>query len=364
MFDTMVLLAVLAWLLLLVLPIRSWLNGEVLDEVAPTSAVEDVTILIPARDEANYIGETVRSLRAQASDVDIVVIDDGSTDGTPRIVAEADPTSRVISSLEKPDGWSGKLWALEQGLALVSTPRVMLLDADISINPGFLAAMLSAMTAKRVQLLSIMARLRTMSFWEKLLIPAFVFFFKQVYPFRLANSESHFVAAAAGGCILLETRLLKELGGFEAIKSDIIDDCALARLMKDAGYRTWLGLSHCVVSRRKYDSLASIWTMVDRTAFCQLNYSVVLLLVCTFVMVLCFWFPVFGLFASSAVLPACVALSAMMVSYIPTLSFYRLNPLWATCLPVIGTLYLAMTWSSAMKHLVGMGVEWKGRQYR
>lgn len=362
MLEITAVLAMVAWLVLLALPVRSWRNGEVLDQTTPDAPLLPLTVLVPARNEVDYIGDTVAALSRQAQDVEVIVIDDGSTDGT--AAAAADAGARVIRSAEKPDGWSGKLWALEQGLSQVTRSRILLLDADITVDDGFLAAMQSAMTDKGVALLSIMARLRTASLWERLLIPAFVFFFKQMYPFRLANSRAPLVAAAAGGCIMIEARVLRDIGGFDAIKDAIIDDCTLARKVKNKGHRTWIGLSHRVTSRRAYDSLGAIWTMVDRTAFCQLKFSILLLALCTLVMMICFWAPVAALATPASVPFGLVGLGAMATSYLPTLHFYRQSPLWALAMPLIATLYLAMTWSSAAKHLFGSGVEWKGRQYR
>jgi len=196
-------------------------------------------------------------------------------------------------------------------------------------------------------------------------VPAFVYFFKMLYPFRLSNSDFLGVAAAAGGCILLETRLIEEIGGFKAIRSELIDDCALAKRVKSLGYRTWIGLTHSVRSLRPYEDLAGIWSMVTRTAFCQLRYSPWVLAGTTAIMMMVFWLPVAGLFfpvASAKVMSAC-ALAALILTYLPTLKFYERSRGWAVTLPLIATLYLAMTWSSALHFWVGAGLRWKGRFY-
>ena len=197
-------------------------------------------------------------------------------------------------------------------------------------------------------------------------MPAFVYFFKMLYPFRLSNSGSTRVAAAAGGCILLETRLIEEIGGFKAMRMELIDDCALAKRVKALGYRTWIGLTHSVHSLRSYEDLADIWSMVARTAFCQLRYSAILLVGTTMIMLLVFWLPIAGLFFPAViakVISAC-ALAAMILSYLPTLKFYGQSRSWALLLPLIATFYLAMTWSSAIWFWVGTGSPWKGRFYR
>jgi hopene-associated glycosyltransferase HpnB len=214
-------------------------------------------------------------------------------------------------------------------------------------------------------LVSVMARLRMESAWERLLIPAFVYFFKLLYPFRLSNGPGRWVAAGAGGCMLVERSALEAIGGFAAVRGALIDDCALARAIKGSGRRIWIGLSHGVTSHRPYRGLGPIWEMVARTAYTQLGTSPKLLLACTAVMLLAFWAPLAGaLFGAGA--PRTVAalgLAAMALSYQPVLRFYRRSPAWAAALPLIGTLYLAMTWDSALRCWRGERSRWKGRSY-
>jgi hopene-associated glycosyltransferase HpnB len=199
--------------------------------------------------------------------------------------------------------------------------------------------------------------------WEKLLIPAFVYFFKLLYPFRIANSPSRLVAAAAGGCVLLDTAVLDRIGGFAALRDALIDDCALARRVKRTGARTWVGLTHSAVSQRPMAGLGAIWQMVARSAFAQLRFSTMLLVVCVALLVLAFWVPLAGLFVPGTRAAAAVALVAMMASYVPVLRFYGRSPLWALTLPVAGTLYLLMTVSSAVRAWRGVKSRWKGRNY-
>jgi hypothetical protein len=273
-----------------------------------------------------------------------------------------------------------------------------LLDADIDLRPGIVGVLRQKLEENHLHLISLMARMRMVNFWERLLMPAFVYFFKMLYPFRLSNSSftplemkprssaaglgpriipawfdaplkfltgfTH-VAAAAGGCILLETRLIREIGGFKAIRNELIDDCALVKRVKSLGYKTWIGLTHSVHSLRSYENLAGIWNMVARTAFFQLRYSAMLLIGTTTIMLLVFWLPVAGLFfpvASAKIISAC-AFGALILSYLPTLKFYKQSRGWALVLPLIATLYLAMTWSSAIRFWVGAGSPWKGRFY-
>ena len=229
--------------------------------------------------------------------------------------------------------------------------------------------MLAALLAKRSEsgaaLVSIMATLSTAGFWERLLVPAFVYFFKLLYPFALSNGSRTPIAAAAGGCILIERQALEEIGGFAALSGALIDDCALAAAVKGSGRRTWIGLGHGVVSHRAYDGLAPIWAMVARTAYTQLRHSPALLALCTALMVFAFWAPLLALPALPAWTAAVAAsgLAAMALSYQPMLRFYGRSPAWALALPLIGTLYLAMTWNSAINSWRGKGARWKGRRY-
>ncbi len=356
------------WLAIMLLPWRPWDTREVIDSAStsPDADLSDITVLIPARNEAEVIGTTLSSLKSQGNDLAVVVVDDRSTDGTVTAAQTLGVQNlRIISGESPPADWSGKLWALEQGFRHMNTPLTLLLDADIELRPGIVGALRQKLKGNHLHLVSLMSQMRMVNFWERLLMPAFVYFFKMLYPFRLSNSSFTRVAAAAGGCILLETRLIKEIGGFKTIRKELIDDCALARRVKSLGYRTWIGLTHSVHSLRSYDKLAGIWNMVARTAFCQLRYSAMLLIGTTTIMLLVFWLPVAGLFfpvASAKIISAC-AFGALILSYLPTLKFYKQSRGWALVLPLIATLYLAMTWSSAIRFWVGAGSPWKGRFY-
>ena len=270
----------------------------------------------------------------------------------------------MIEGTAPPDAWSGKLWALEQGRLRAARPLLLLLDADIALAPGVIAALLAKRAETGAAMVSVMATLSTAGAWEKLLIPAFVWFFKLLYPFALANGARRWPAAAAGGCILVERAAVEAIGGFAAVKGALIDDCALAAAVKAGGRRSWIGLGHGVVSHRAYPGLGSIWAMVSRTAYTQLGHSPALLLLCTALMALLFWAPLAAL-----AVPgwqrwlAAAGLAAMGLSYQPILRFYRVSPAWALALPVIAALYLAMTWTSAIQSWRGQGATWKGRRY-
>ena len=356
------------WLTILLLPWRPWSTSEVLDVSSPLPEVDlgDITVLIPARNEAETIKATLPALTAQGRGLNIILIDDQSSDGTGQVARKAvDENLLIIKGKSLPSGWTGKLWALEQGRSHIRTPFTLLLDADIEPLPGIIGELKRAMQERDVQLISLMAELRMDTFWEKLLMPAFIYFFKLLYPFRLSNTGTSRVAAAAGGCILLETRLLHEIGGFNSLRGALIDDCALARRIKTLGYKTWIGLTHSVRSIRPYEKLRTIWEMVARTAFTQLHYSGLVLALCTAIMVLSFVVPGLGLFLPSGMAKffSALGLAIMILCYLPTLKFYGLPGRWALALPLIGILYLAMTWTSAMRYWLGGGSHWKGRAY-
>ena len=246
----------------------------------------------------------------------------------------------------------------------MTTPYVLLLDADIRLGAGVVLDLLDHLTERRLGLVSVMARLPTSGIWERLLVPAYVFFFKLLYPFARVNRPDTPLAAAAGGCMLLQVAALDRAGGFQAIAAELIDDCALAARVKGAGSPIWLCLSPAVVSQRGYRRLTDFWQMVARSAFTELDYSVTRLLVCTGLMGLAFVVPMaalFGLGYSAAV--GAVALLLMMATYMPMVRFYNLPVLWATTLPVVAMLFLAMTWSSAWSYWRGTRALWKNRAY-
>ncbi len=222
MVDVLSLLpAFIAGLVTWLLPWRPWSTHERLDAAPPREPADlsDITVLMPARNEAAVIGHTLEALASQGRDLSVIVIDDQSTDGTAAIARGVEGLNlRVIAGQPLPRGWSGKLWALEQGRMLARTPLILLLDADIALAPGTLAALRAHLLDRRLQLVSLMAHLGMVTFWEKLLLPAFVYFFKMLYPFALANSPNPRQAAAAGGCILVESRALGDLGGFAALQ--------------------------------------------------------------------------------------------------------------------------------------------------
>ncbi len=354
------------WVSVLALPWQPWRIREKLEVADNKNAdLSDVTVLIPARNEAKVIAGTLASLTSQGKNLKIILVNDQSTDATGAVIREGNIEAlTIIEGMPLEAGWTGKLWALQQGLVRIKTDKVLLLDADIQLKSGAIASLREKMQRQGLHLISLMAALRMHSVWEKMLMPAFIYFFKLLYPFHLSNSKSRRIAAAAGGCILLSREALIQTGGFAPIRDKIIDDCALARQFKNAGFRTWVGLSHAAVSHRRYDDLSGIWEMVARTAFTQLRYSTGLLALCCTLLILAFVSPVICLFIAdwNTNLLALFSLTLMLISYFPTVRYYSLNPLWTLTLPATGVLYLLMTLTSAQRYWRGVGASWKERK--
>ena len=383
-------IALAIWVGLLCFRGQFWRADQCLDvQVNGLEVWPSVCAVIPARNEAELLPVTLRSLLVQdyPGPFTTVLVDDHSTDGTANVaqsVAEALDTSRlhVVSAEPLPAGWTGKLWAMEQGVRQAQTltppPDYFLLtDADIEHDSANLRRLIAKAKQENLDLVSLMVLLRCQSFWEQFLIPAFVFFFQKLYPFRWVNNPSNSTAAAAGGCILIAREALTRIGGIQAVRQALIDDCALAEAVKCGGVadnvstkgRIWLGLSSLTRSLRPYPSLATIWEMVARTAFTQLNYSPWMLLGTLIGMTLIYVVSpvgaIFGVVTGNWPM-AIAGLSGwllMAYAYLPTLRLYACSPLLAFCLPAIALLYTLMTLDSALRHWRGQGGAWKGRVY-
>lgn len=362
-------LTALIWLISFILPWQPWRTREILESEpeSPQHDLSDITVLIPARNEAQVISTTLAALKYQGQGLKVIIVNDDSTDNTVELVRQIElPELTLVHSEKLPEGWTGKLWAQHQGLKKINTPLTLLLDADIELTPGMIAALKNKLRTEKLQFVSLMAKLHFSTFWEKLLMPAFIYFFKILYPFALSNRQNSKVAAAAGGCILVETKVLQKIGAMEVLKDAVIDDCTLAKEVKKAGYKTWIGLTHHVLSKRSCTRLAEIWNMVARTAYTQLRYSLLLLLLCSVIMLLMYCLPIFGLicFDGLAWTLSLFSLLMMIIMYSPTLKFYSLNLVWAFAMPFIASLYLLMTWTSAVRYWHGVRSEWKGRIYK
>jgi len=367
-------LALAAWLCVLVAPYQPHRVRERLEADAEASDdLGSVTAIVPARDEAELIGRTIAALAQQGRGLTVVVVDDQSSDDTrgaaTRAAAQSGLALRVVDGRPLPDGWAGKLWALEQGLTVADRPHVLLLDADIELGPRTVPTLLAKLRERDATLVSLMAELTCETFWERLLSPAFVFFFKLLYPFARSNDAVKATAAAAGGCMLIRTDALREIGGFAAIRGALIDDCTLAAALKRHRPPIWIGMTHSVRSLRAYPTLDDFWSMVARSAFTQLRYSAWWLLLATAMMIVTLLAPIAGVVAGAATgdvrlaLTAGAAWLAIAATYWPVVSFYRLPPAWAATLPLAAALFLAMTWSSAIGYWRGTRARWKARDY-
>ena len=339
-----------------------------------------VQAVVPARDEADMLPQTLPSLLAQdyAGPLRVVVVDDHSTDGTDRILAEHAATSpdrlTAVSGRPLPAGWTGKLWALQTGLdaalsdASHPVDYVWFTDADISHGPSTLSQLVGKAENERFQLVSLMAKLESRGVWAGLLIPAFVYFFQKLYPFPWVSDDKRSTAAAAGGCVLVERETLDRIGGLARIRGELIDDCALAAAIRTEGQgRLWLGLTDTTVSRRPYDRLWDVWGMVARTAFTELNHSVLKLAGTVIGMLLLYIVPPLVVLAwpwhgaGGAAAAALGAWLVMAVTYLPTLRLYGRSWGLSLTLPLAGLLYTGMTIDSARRHWLGRGGNWKGR---
>ncbi|GAB2808048.1 glycosyltransferase [Streptomyces chlorus] len=338
-----------------------------------------VCVVVPARDEAAVLPVSLPSLLAQdyPGRAEVFLVDDGSTDGTGRLARElADRHGglplTVGSPGEPPAGWTGKLWAVRHGIGLARAraPEYLLLtDADIAHAPDSLRRLVAAARTGGFDVVSQMARLRVESGWERLVVPAFVYFFAQLYPFRRVGRDGSRTAAAAGGCVLLRAEAAERARIPDAVRQAVIDDVALARAVKAVGGRVWLGLAEGVDSVRPYPRPADLWRMVSRCAYAQLRHSPVLLAGTVAGLALVYLVPpvavAAGLAAGNtpAVAAGAAAWLVMTGTYVPMLRYYR-QPLWlAPLLPFTAFLYLLMTVDSAVQHYRGRGAAWKGRTY-
>ena len=334
-----------------------------------------VVAVIPARDEAEVIGGTVESLLRQdyRGGFSVVIVDDHSCDDTADIARRSAALSgasdrlTVLAAPMLPPGWTGKLWATQHGIRHVEarpggSTYLLLTDADIRFADDTLTELVSRAVRQRLVLTSLLAKLRCVSLPERAFIPAFVFFFQMLYPFPWVNRADRRTAAAAGGCMLVDREALETAGGLDAIRSELIDDCALARLLKPHG-PIWLGLSRRIESARAYRSLGEIRRMIIRCAYAQLRFSRWWLAVSTLAMIVTYLAPpVLALFGSGMTqLLGALGWTLMALALQPTLRFYGLSFWWGLALPVIGAAYLVFTLDSAFQHLRGRGGEWKGR---
>lgn len=333
-----------------------------------------VTAIVPARNEADVIARSLQSLVMQdyGGSFGVILVDDNSDDGTAQVARRATTEVNrgdrlsILRGLPLPKGWTGKLWALNQGVESASKNRpayYWLSDADIVYAPDTLRTMVLRAEKNKLSAVSLMARLRCQSFAERMLIPAFIFFFQMLYPFRWVNQTRSRTAAAAGGCVLVRREALADIGGLAAIRGALIDDCTLAAHLKRNAGGIWLGLTRRVVSIRAYPRFEDVRRMVARSAYAQLRYSPTLLLGTLVGLVAVYVAP--PVITLTAAPPAryfaLFAWGAMALAFAPTLRFYNVSRLWAAFLPVIALCYAVFTLDSAVQHVAGRGGLWKGR---
>ncbi|MGP8303310.1 glycosyltransferase [Streptomyces inhibens] len=372
--------SLLAWVWLLLGQGFFWRTDVRLPDRRDPERWPSVAVVVPARDEAEVLPESLPSLLGQKypGRAEVFLVDDGSTDGTGALARELAAARGglplTVSSPGEPEpGWTGKLWAVRHGIALArerTAPEYLLLtDADIAHDPDSLRELVAAAGSAELDLVSQMARLRVVTFWERLIVPAFVYFFGQLYPFRRVNRPGARTAAAAGGCVLLRREAAERAGIPESIRHAVIDDVTLARAVKRSGGTIWLGLADRVDSVRPYPRPAELWRMVSRSAYAQLLHQPLLLLGTVVGLALVYLAPpvalAVGLAGGDATLAALggAAWAVMCGTFLPMLRYYG-QPLWAApLLPFTALLYLLMTVDSAVQHYRGRGAAWKGRTY-
>ncbi|WP_211769177.1 glycosyltransferase [Kutzneria sp. CA-103260] len=359
--------AALAWLYLLLAHGGFWRTTWRLPAGRSPGRWPAVVAVVPARDEADVLPLTLPTLLGQdyPGPFRVVLVDDASTDGTAQ-AALAVGTGRldIVRSDGPPSGWAGKVAAMATGVRAASDGEYLLFtDADIAHPPDGVRKLVAAAVSDDRALVSQMALLRTETVWERLIVPAFVYFFSLLFPFGKVNDPRSRTGAAAGGCMLVRQDALERAGGLAAIKDALIDDVAFGKLLKSSGHRTWLGLTTSISSQRPYPRLKDLWDMVARSAYTQLRNSPLLLVGCVLGLLLIFVVPPLAVVVgpTETRLLGLLAWAVMAGTYLPTLRFYRL-PVWlAPALPVVAVLYTAMTVDSARRHWLGRGAAWKGR---
>jgi hopene-associated glycosyltransferase HpnB len=369
--------SLLIWVVLTFFRGAFWQLHAFNDDLIPAEELREwpaVVAIVPARNEAATIERTVESLLLQdyPGTFRLVVVDDHSVDGTAELARTAGETFQgsqrvtIVAANELPVGWTGKLWALQQGVEETPKDSVEYLwftDADIVHAPDALRRLVSRAQKQELDLVSLMVLLQAKSFAERLLMPAFLYFFLKLYPSRWIADPKSQMAGAAGGCILLRRSALERIGGLATIRAEVIDDCALARAVKKTGGAIWMGLTRKSVSLRSYGSFGEIRDLIARTAYTQLGYSGVLLIATLVGMLLTYVAPVVLTFSGQTMVwrLSLTAWALMAFTYLPTVRFYGLSPLWAPLLPVAAVFYSYATWLSALRYWLGRGGQWKGR---
>ena len=360
-------LSLAIWIYLLLARGAFWRFSESVPP--PLNVAPRIAVIIPARNEAEVIGESVDSLRRQdfPGPFHIFVCDDHSSDGTAEIAQTGSPDRlTVVPVSDLPQGWTGKLWAISEGLNAAGSFNAdyyLFTDADIVHSPGNLSALVARAESAGLDLVSYMVQLRCRSFAERALIPAFVFFFFMLYPPAWIAKRERKTAGAAGGCILIRAAALHRIGGIASIRSELIDDCALAARVKHSGGRIWLEPTSRTASIRDYQTFGEVGAMISRTAFTQLRHSALLLAGTIAGLAITYLAPPLLLVSGNSIAAAFAAASWLLMSFafLPAVRFYGLSPLWAITLPAIAVFYMGATVRSAVQYWTGRGGQWKGR---
>jgi len=361
-----------------------WSNRIVFENVkfnSKNNNVHDkICVIIPARNEEKTIIKTLKSLKVQKiNNLEVIVIDDNSTDNTSKIVNNFKKEFKkvfLLSGKKLPQGWVGKTWALKQGVDFANHKKYdfyVFIDSDIVLTKNLLIKVSTFMNSSDFEMVSLMAKLNCKTIWEKILIPPFIFFFQKIYPFNLVIDQNSQIAAAAGGFIFCKARIFRDQNLYDLIPNRVIDDCNIAKLIKKKG-NIWLGLTNKVQSKRQYNNLKEIWKMVSRTAFEQLNHSVLQLLLSLFGLFLVYVLPYLGLIYSLQSFETnelsiylftinMLSISMMIFTFSPTVKFYKLGKFFAFTLPFSAIIYGCMTLSSAINYVFFKGNNWKGRKY-
>jgi hopene-associated glycosyltransferase HpnB len=376
-FIALAAISCLIWIVLTFFWGAFWKLSGFDDDAIPPGAILSwprVVAIVPARNEAESVARTVESLVQQdyPGEFHLIVVDDHSEDHTATLALttakklQAGNRVTILPAAPLQNGWTGKIWAMQQGVGLATTVRPEYLwftDADIVHAPDTLKRLVSRAESRKLDLASLMVLLQANSFPERLLTPPFQYFFLMLYPPRWIADPKARTAGAAGGCVLLRRAALERLGGFVSMRAEVIDDCALARSVKRSGGTLWMGLTRKSVSLRAYKTFGEIRDLIARTAFTQLGYSPLLLLGTLLGMFVTYIVPpVFAFHTHWSVWRLSLAAWALMtISYLPTVRYYRLWPLWAPLLPVAAAFYSYATWLSAVRYWLGRGAQWKGR---
>ncbi len=337
--------------------------------------VQKICIIIPARNEEENISETLNSIINQGlKKISILIIDDNSTDKTNLIASNLLKKKKINHQIVKgkklPNGWSGKVWALKQAVDILKKKKIeyyIFIDSDIILKKGIVSNAIDFLCQNKLLMLSLMAKLRCSSSWEKLSIPPFIYFFQKIYPFSKVNDPRNSLAAAAGGFLLCKSEVFSKKNLYEQIKDKVIDDCNIAKLIKKKG-NIWLGLTENIYSKRCYTNLSDIWKMVSRTAYEQLNFSPFYLCFSIFGMCIIYLYPVLVIFFFTKnqfylFILNTLTILGMIISFRPTVKFYNLSTFYYFSLPLASLIYIMMTITSAFNFHFRKGNIWKGRKY-